>query len=241
MSGTRSKSTKSNSATPGAVKLGRPRVAESGSSGENPREEILQAAATLFTAAGYRQTGTKDIADAVGLRQSSLFYYFPKKEDILTELLDRIVRTQLEFADRLALVEAPPAERLYVLVYGDVSTLAAPPGNLGWLFFQPEVRAGTVADFSLKHVRLRDAYRSLLDAGMKDGSFVEGDLELTTNLVCGLVDGVTTWYEAAASISDDEHIWSAVSDHALRGLLTKPAQLKRIRAGAERIRSELSL
>ena len=220
------------------AKLGRPR-ASAITSQDDPREEILRVSAQLFTSSGYRQTSTLQIANAVGLRQASLFYYFPRKEDILTELLDRMVRTQLSFADGLSTLQEGPDVQLYLLIYSDVRTLSSPPGNLGWLMYQPEARTPRFANFQKKYARLRGIYESLISAGAEQGLFTVVNVELTARIVCGLVDGVATWYDAPLRKSSREELWVAVTDHAMRGILTRPARLAKIRATAEAIRARL--
>ena len=62
---------------------GRPRLEQSRRPGKTAREEILDAAAELFTNLGYASTSTRGIADAVGVRQASLYHHFATKDDIL--------------------------------------------------------------------------------------------------------------------------------------------------------------
>jgi AcrR family transcriptional regulator len=69
-------------------KRGRPRLTPGVESGDQ-REKILHAAAQLFITQGYAGTGTREIAAAAGLEQSSLYNWFSRKENILAELLDR--------------------------------------------------------------------------------------------------------------------------------------------------------
>ena len=66
---------------------GRPRKQQPSRPGATAREEILDAAAELFTTQGYANTSTRSIADAVGIRQSSLYHHFSTKDDILEVLL----------------------------------------------------------------------------------------------------------------------------------------------------------
>src|SRR5262252_3192324 len=42
--------------------------------------EILDAAARVFATRGYHGATTQQIADLLGIRQASLYYYFPSKE-----------------------------------------------------------------------------------------------------------------------------------------------------------------
>ncbi|MFY0625645.1 MAG: TetR/AcrR family transcriptional regulator [Reichenbachiella sp.] len=46
------------------------------------RIEILEAAKVLFNRQGYSKTSVDDISQAVGMRKSSLYYYFKNKEDL---------------------------------------------------------------------------------------------------------------------------------------------------------------
>lgn len=48
--------------------------------------ETLDAAAAVFATKGYHGASTKDIADRLGIRQASLYYYFPSKADALFEV-----------------------------------------------------------------------------------------------------------------------------------------------------------
>src|SRR6185295_3839194 len=63
-----------------------------------PLEQILLEAGRLFAELGFKQTTTRQIAEAAGLRQGSLYYYFKSKDDMLAELLDRIAERALEVA-----------------------------------------------------------------------------------------------------------------------------------------------
>lgn len=47
------------------------------------REEILLAAAAVFAEKGFHGCRTQDITDRLGLKQASLYYYFPTKETAL--------------------------------------------------------------------------------------------------------------------------------------------------------------
>jgi AcrR family transcriptional regulator len=51
------------------------------------RQRILEAARQLFAASGYEASTTRDIADAAGIANGTLFNYFPNKEAILASLI----------------------------------------------------------------------------------------------------------------------------------------------------------
>ena len=54
------------------------------------RERILKAAALLFHERGYAAVTLKDIAEKVGIKQSSIYYHFPGgKEELFIEVMNR--------------------------------------------------------------------------------------------------------------------------------------------------------
>lgn len=55
------------------------------------RDEFLDAAARVFAKRGYHASSTKEIADELGMSQSSVYYYIPSKEAALEELCFRAV------------------------------------------------------------------------------------------------------------------------------------------------------
>ncbi|WP_328530093.1 TetR/AcrR family transcriptional regulator [Nocardioides sp. NBC_00368] len=139
---------------------GRPRLVPYAGSAP-PRDQILDAAAKLFVERGFAATSTREIADAVGIRQASLYYHFAGKDDILAELLDRSVRPTV---DKIAKIEAmvPPETyetALYLLALVDVTTLATAPRNIGLLSRLPDVTDSPVfAEFRNDRCELAEAY-----------------------------------------------------------------------------------
>ncbi len=80
---------------------GRPRLKTRTRPGATAREEILDAAAELFTTRGFTGTSTRMIADAVGIRQASMYHHFATKDDILAALLLDTVAGPLACAEML--------------------------------------------------------------------------------------------------------------------------------------------
>jgi len=80
------------------------------------REEILNAAYTLFTTKGFQPTTMEDILKVVGIAKGTLYYHFPSKEQILKALVLRIV-SQVEHQTRkIADSQAPAMEKLVAIM-----------------------------------------------------------------------------------------------------------------------------
>lgn len=56
--------------------------------GSETRAEILRVSLELFTERGFEGTSIRDIAEALGVTKSSLYYHFPSKEAIIRALLE---------------------------------------------------------------------------------------------------------------------------------------------------------
>lgn len=68
------------------------RVRKAKGQGGERREEILQHAQRLFAAHGVHSVSTRQIAEAVGISQPTLYAYFPRKADIMEEVSARAFR-----------------------------------------------------------------------------------------------------------------------------------------------------
>ncbi len=172
-------------------RVGRPRAAQRPDSGLEPREELLAAAAELFTTLGYAATSTRAVAERAGMRQASMYHYVSGKEGLLAELLESTVTPSLAYARELLADDATPAEsRLWELCRADVEVLCGGPHNLGVLYLLPEVRTEGFAGFHAVRAELKDAYRQLLAATAAGSALAKGELDLRTDLVFGLIEGV---------------------------------------------------
>ncbi|GAC67855.1 TetR/AcrR family transcriptional regulator [Gordonia soli] len=143
---------------------GRPRLVAARRRGATARDEILDAAAELFAGRGYTGTSTRMIADAVGIRQASLYHHFPTKDDILVALLQSTVVASLERARTLLADDGPAVERLLDLARFDITQLATSRWNLGVLYLLPEIGDERFAEFRAARTELAAAYATLAAA-----------------------------------------------------------------------------
>lgn len=137
---------------------GRPRLEQRRRPGGTPRAEILDAAAELFTNRGYANTSTRRIADAVGIRQASLYHHFGTKDDILDALLEKTIAEPLALAAQLIAEPGDPAPKLYALALYDTRQLCANRWNLGSLYLLPELRTERFESFRVRRDELRKLY-----------------------------------------------------------------------------------
>ena len=172
------------------TRAGRPRLTERRRPGTTARDEILDAAAELFTSRGYASTSTRAIAEAVGIRQASLYHYFKTKDELLSALLHQTVTPTLTFLSGLEQGGDPrsAAATLHALAAFDGAQLLTAQWNLGALYLLPELREARLATFWTERERLRQAYLDLSRVVLVATGIADDAADLPFRLVESLVN-----------------------------------------------------
>lgn len=105
-------------------KPGRPR--KNGSKSTNQRAEITAAAIQLFSRQGFSATTMSEIARLAGLDQSSLYYWFSDKADILRHAVE-LSRSSLKTATLLEHKAGSIAAKLYAILHEDTLMMCQLP------------------------------------------------------------------------------------------------------------------
>lgn len=69
------------------------------------RERIIEEALTLFSTKGYKGTSVKDIANAVGIKDSSLYKHFQSKKEIFNTIVEEMTNKMDELSIQVGLPE----------------------------------------------------------------------------------------------------------------------------------------
>ncbi len=206
---------------------GRPRSGTAARPELSARAQILDAAAKLFVTQGYATTSTREIAEAVGIRQASLYYHFGSKDDILDELLRATVQPSLVLLERLASVDLTPSARLWALASADATLLATRPHNPGALYLLPEVRLERFAELRAMRESLRAEYVRLVALCTSEGE----EPGIRAELVFALVETVTSLRQDAPHLNVAE-LSETIADATLRVIgLDTDARAEAARAG----------
>jgi len=167
---------------------------------KNPvsRDHLLEVARGAFAQSGYAGTSMGDIADAVGLRKSSLFHHFDSKNRLYREVILTMVSDLDGLVEQLAAREGTYPERLRALCESVADYLGAHP----W------VALLVLRESMDEHVFVQEEGRVLLDrtlnrfagflqAGMEAGAFAQDNPhELAVSVV-----GVHFVHFAASGVS----------------------------------------
>ena len=84
------------------------------------RDRILETALTMFASGGFQAASIRNIAQAVGIKESTVYYHFKSKRDILDCLL---LRFEQHVQALLALLPAAPGKRTQTLSLPWIDTI----------------------------------------------------------------------------------------------------------------------
>ncbi len=85
--------------------------------------QIIEAAARVFAERGFHGATTQDIADVLGIKQASLYYYFSSKEAALEVVCLRGVEGFFDAAKAIAVRPESARKRLALLINSHLSPL----------------------------------------------------------------------------------------------------------------------
>ena len=83
---------------------------------DDQRDRILALATAAFAQIGYPSASMAQLAEACGTSKARLYHYFPSKESILFESLDRYTRRLVELVDGVRARGLAPRDELAALV-----------------------------------------------------------------------------------------------------------------------------
>lgn len=158
--------------------------------------EIIEAAARVFAERGYHGASTQDIADVVGIRQASLYYYFASKEIALEQVCLRGVEGFVERAEAVVQDKGSAAEKVRRLIHSHLQP-TADRGSYVKVFLRerhrlPDASRRRVGRMSRRYERL---VQEILELGVKRGEFRRDlDCRLATLALLGMCNAVSSWY-----------------------------------------------
>jgi len=85
------------------------------------RQDAIRSAAAVFAEKGYHGSSTRDIAEHLGIKQGSLYYYFKSKEDALSEVCLYGMQDYVERMNKISASNQTFREKLVATVTSHVT------------------------------------------------------------------------------------------------------------------------
>jgi AcrR family transcriptional regulator len=187
------------------------------------RREIVRRAAILFDEQGYHQTSMENIAEAVGIRKPSLYYYFKSKDELLFWIHEEFVDWLLERHDARLKLPLAPTQLVHEMIADILELMETHRGHVRVFFEHHRELAGKHKEkIKLKRDRYHAMVEDIVRRGVETGEFRTVDVRLTTLAIFGTVNWAYQWYRSDGRLRPRE-IAYVFSDLLLNGMSRIPA------------------
>lgn len=179
-------------ATNASRKRGRPRKNASGDS--VTRQVIIATASKLFFEQGYLRTSMSEIARAVNMDPSSLYYYFSSKEALLTAIFsgDEMPPTLEQLGD----LTNNAAEALYALILLDVASKCALPFDFIEFESVTQHSKEKFESFFDDYKAFYETLVALIQRGIDNGIFIDCEADERAVTILSINEGLQHHYHA---------------------------------------------
>ncbi len=166
---------------------------------ERRRDDIVDAAASVFARRGYDQTSVPDLADEMGVSVGSLYHYFASKEQILIGICDQLMEPLLAQA-----LDLDPDLRALVRLW--VGHVVDHRDHM--LVIQQERHVIETGEQWRDVRQRRKSFERLVDDALaeveREGRLAAADRRLALLALLGMVNHTAQWYRPRGALRPEE-------------------------------------
>ncbi len=171
------------------------------------RQRVLEVTSALFRRNGYQATSMRDIANAVGMKSGSLYYYYASKEALLAAILNDKIDAHLATvkeavnalpSDATARQKFDVAIAVTVKIIAEAGDMAVASAQTLSFLQEPEH-----SEQSRQRQTYNQFWRDLIEEGKRTGE-IRNDVPdaIASMIIVGALTFVAEWYESDRSTTD---------------------------------------
>ncbi|TSD40342.1 TetR/AcrR family transcriptional regulator [Rhodococcus sp. KBS0724] len=188
-------------------------------------DELLDAAARVFTDKGYTNARLEDIANEVGMLKGSLYYHVGSKADLLRLVRMRRFVEIAEALEHIAELPGEPRDKLRQAIRRHLEFITLYIAESPQWFRNPTYTDQSTGEGPEEHDllnRLIGAFKRIIDEGVEDGT-ISSSIDRTVFVMStlGMCNWVSRWYDSDGPNTIDEIadiqfdlLWSGVTTPA---------------------------
>jgi AcrR family transcriptional regulator len=199
---------------------------------ELQRQSILEATSRLFIDKGFGGTNFNDIADALGVTRTALYYYFPSKESLLEALTEEVTEKASQLAQSVSgRDELPADEALRQLILQHAGLILSHPLQFR-VVERSESSLPEPRRSGAEHARraVLGHFVRVIQRGIDTGLFRATDARIAAFSIIGMCNWCAWWFDEGGSSSADD-VARTITDFGLRALQPEPVLAPRTGAG----------
>ncbi len=166
-------------------------------------EEVMEAAAAVFADKGYHGASTQDIADRLGIRQATLYYYFRSKEMALELVCQKGTEGFIDRAETIVSMKADAHSKLTALIKAHLHAIEENfPFVKTFLNERQYLRDEARSRIGRLSRRYEQSIQKVIETGVASGELRQDlDIRLTTLSLLALCNSAAAWYGKMGGLS----------------------------------------
>ena len=169
------------------------------------RDDILEAAAAIFSQKGYHAASMQDIAQAVHLQKASLYHHVSGKQEILLAILDQALDLLIDNMEEVMKQHLPPKEKFRLGVRTYLKEMLENRELASVLLLE---HRSLDSRLQAQHIQRRDRFeqlwRELIQSGVDTGCFHCQDISITVRALLGVLNWTITWYQPSGKYNAEQ-------------------------------------
>lgn len=179
------------------------------------KNQILDAAASVFIRSGFSKARMDDIAAEAGLSKGALYWYFNSKDEIILAMMDRLFEREFADLEALRIADGTAIERMSeftdFLIRDLYQILELIP--IAYEYLSLSFRDNSIQQTLRQYAR---SYLTLLvpiiQQGIDRGEFLEVDAHEVAIAISAIVEGtILLWVYDSETIQVEKHIRSGIN------------------------------
>ena len=186
------------------------------------REAVLRAAVRVFNARGFQSASLDDVAASLGISKPTIYHYLGNKEQVLLECVTRGLELLREAAVSARSEPGTGVDRLRTFLERYAEINMDDFGRCVIRTTEEALSADGAKRFRELKREIDASMRSLISAGIDDGSIAPVDVRMAAFTIAGALNWPARWHDPAGPMSPAE-IASAMVDLLIGGIGPKGA------------------
>lgn len=185
-------------------------------------EQIRQLTIHLFHEKGYPATSIRDIAKHLDIKSSSLYYHFQSKQDLLFDVLNRIMDELIQGLQAHVAGGQSPQEKLVAAVRYHISFHTEHQAEA--FISHSELRFLSPENFRRiieKRKHYEEIFQEVLREGVEAGVFDIPDVKVVSYAILLMCTGVSSWFSEKGRLRGED-VARIHGDLVLHGILKAP-------------------
>lgn len=173
---------------------------------QRTRRQLVDSALALFEQDGFDRTSLQQIVSRANLTKGAFYHHFESKEDLLWQIQNEYLDTQIDAARAIAADSSGPVQQLRALIGLSLSGVVEYRAHVA-IFYQERrnLTGERLAAVTAKRDELESVFLDVVQAGIDDGTFRKDVVgRIATFGIIAMCAGAFQWFNPRGHMKIDD-------------------------------------